>query len=83
MCSFEPETTDHYLLRCELCTDPRLDLLSDIYTIKQFLKKFSEDLLVNVFLFSSENFTLDANTYILRRTIEFLKETERFNSLLS
>ena len=46
------------------------------------VKKFSEDQLVNVLLFGSENFTLDANANILRRTIEFLKATERFNSLL-
>ena len=72
-CGFEPETTDHYLLRCKLYTDLRLDLLNDI---------FSEDQLVNVLLFGSENFTLDANATILRRTIEFLKATERFNSLL-
>ena len=81
-CGFEPETTDHYLLRCKLYTDLRLDLLNDIYTINQSLKNFSEDQLVNVLLFSSENFTLDANANILRRTIEFLKATERFNSLL-
>ena len=72
-CGFEPETTDHYLLRCKLYTDLRLDLLNDI---------FSEDQLVNVLLFGSENFTLDANANILRRTIKFLKATERFNSLL-
>ena len=64
-CGFEPETTDHYLLRCKLYTDLRLDLLSN-----------------NVLLFGSENFTLDANPNILRRTIEFLKAIERFNSLL-
>ena len=81
-CGFEPETTDHYLLRCKLYTDLRLDLLNDIYTINQSLKNFSEDQLVNVLLFGSENFTLDANANILRRTIEFLKATERFNSLL-
>ena len=81
-CGFEPETTDHYLLRCKLCTDLRLDLLNDIYTIKQSLKNFSEYQLVNALLFGSENFTLDANANILRRTIEFLKATERFNSLL-
>ena len=28
---FEPETTDHYHLRCKLFTDLRLDLLNDIY----------------------------------------------------
>ena len=81
-CGFEPETTDHYLLRCKLYTDLRLDLLNDIYTINQSLKNFSEDQLVNVLLFGSENFTLDANANILRRTIAFLKATERFNSLL-
>ena len=81
-CGCEPETTDHYFLRCKLYTDLRLDHLNDIYTINQSLKNFSEDQLVNVLLFGSENFTLDANANILRRTIEFLKATERFNSLL-
>ena len=81
-CGCEPETTDHYLLRCKLYTDLRLDHLNDIYTINQSLKNFSEDQLVNVLLFGSENFTLDSNANILRRTIKFLKATERFNSLL-
>ena len=81
-CGFEPETADHYLLRCKLYTDLRLDHLSDIYTINQSLKNFFEDQLVNVLLFGSENFTLEANATILRRTTEFLKATERFISLL-
>ena len=51
--------------------------------MNQSLKNFSEDQLANVLLFGSENFTLDTNSNILRHTIEFLKATERFNSLLS
>ena len=81
-CGFEPEITDHYLLCCKLYTDLRLDLLNDIYTINQSLKNFSENQLVNVLLFGSENFTLDETANILRRTIEFLKAAECFNSLL-
>ena len=81
-CCFEPDTADPYLLRYKLYSDQRLDLLSDIYTINQSLKNFSEDQLANAFLFGSENFTLDANANILRRAIEFLKAIERFNSLL-
>ena len=81
-CSFEPETTDHYLLCCKQYTALRLDLLNNIHTINQSLKNFSEDHLVNVLLFGSENFTLDANENILRHTIEFVKATERFSSLL-
>ena len=81
-CSFEPETADHYLLCCKQYTALRLDLLYNIHTINQSLKNFSEDHLVNVLLFGSKNFTLDANENILRRTIEFLKATKQFNSLL-
>ena len=81
-CGFEPETTDHYLLHCKLYTDLRLNLLNDIYTINQSLNFFYEDQLVNVLLFGSDNFTLDTNANILRCTIEFLKATKRFNSLL-
>ena len=81
-CGFEPETTDHYLLRCKLYTDLRLDLLNNIYIINQSLKNFSEEQLVNVLLLCSEKFTLHTNANILKRTNEFLKATERFNSLL-
>ena len=49
---------------------------------KPIFKIFSEDQPVNILLFGSENFTSDANANILRHTIEFLKATERFNSLL-
>ena len=51
-CDFVPETTDHYLLRCKLYTDLRLDLLNNIYAINQSFKKFSEEQLV--LLFGSE-----------------------------
>ena len=78
---FEQETTDHYLLRWKICIDLRLDLLNDIYNIEQSLKKFSDKQLVNILLIGSENFTLYTNANILRRKIEFLKATERFNSL--
>ena len=68
-CGFESETTNHYLLHSKPYTDLRLDLLN------QSLKNFSEEQLVNVLLFSSENFILDINANFLRRTIEFPKET--------
>ena len=82
-CGFEPETTDQYLLGCKLYTDLGLDLLNNIYTTNQSLNFFSEEQLVTILLYVSENFTLDTNANILKRTIEFLKATERFNILLS
>ena len=82
ICGFEPETTDHYLLHCKLYTDLRFDLLNNIYAINQSLKNFSEEQLVNVLLYGSENFTFDTNTNILKRSVAFLKATKCFNSLL-
>ena len=82
-CGFEPETTDRYFLRCKLYTGLRLDLYRPLYCkTNQFLKNFSEKQLVNILLFGSEIFTLDTNASIQKRTIEFLKTTERFYSFL-
>ena len=50
--------------------------------MNQFLKNFSEEQLVNTLLFGSESFTFDIKANSLRRTIEFLNATGRFNSLL-
>ena len=80
-CGFELETTDQYLLRCKLYADLRLDLLNNIYTINQSLKYSSEEQLLSVLLFGFEDFTLDTNANIPRRTMEFLNTIERFNSL--
>ena len=81
-CGFEPEATDRHHLRCKLCTDPKLNLLNNMYTIKKSLKNFSEGQLVNILLFGSENFILDTNANIIRRKIELLNATELFNTLL-
>lgn len=59
----------------------RSDLLNDVY-MNQFLKNLSEEQLVNTLLFGSESFTFDIKANSLRRTIEFLNATRRFNSLL-
>ena len=44
MCSSgkEPETTLHYLLRCDLYLIYRLELLNDICALNESLKNFSE-----------------------------------------
>ena len=82
-CGFEPETTDHYLLRCKLYTNLRLDLLNDIYIYyKPIFKKLFWRSTSKCLAIWFWKFTLDANANILICTIEFLKATERFNSLL-
>ena len=50
--------------------------------MKQSLKNFSDEQLLNVRLYGFEKFKFSANTQILRHTIKFLKVIERFDSIL-
>ena len=54
-CGFEPETTDHYLLRWKLYSDLRLDLLKGVFVLNQTLKHFFDEQLVNVVVYGSGN----------------------------
>ena len=42
-CGKEPETTLHYLLRCDFYSIYRLELLNDICAFKRSLKNISEE----------------------------------------
>ena len=48
-CGKEPETTLHYLLRCDLYLIYRLKLLNDIYTLNGSLKNLSEEKLLKIY----------------------------------
>ena len=45
-CGLEPETTLHYLLRCNLFSDLRTELLNDICALNPTLKKLSHEKLL-------------------------------------
>ena len=42
-CGKEPETTLHYLLRCDLYSIYRLELLNDIYALNRSLENSSDE----------------------------------------
>lgn len=69
-CGFETETADHYLLRCKLNSDLKLDLFDDVFAMNQTLENCSDHQLVNVLLYGSENFTFSPNAKYLSRTIK-------------
>ena len=83
-CGLETETTLHYLLRCNLYTDLRTELLNDICALNPTLKKLSHKKLLNILLYGSEDFRFKTNEKITKSTIKFLKTSERFiGSLLT
>ena len=77
-CGFEPETTLHYLLRCNFYSDLRTELLNDICTLNSTLKKLSHEKLLDILLYGSEDFSFETNKKIIKPTIKFLKTSERF-----
>ena len=81
-CGLEPETTLHYLLHCILFSTQRLDLLNNVFILNPSIKNCSNEKLLNVLLYGSEDFNWNLNKEILKATIKFLKRSERFNDPL-
>ena len=81
-CGKEPETTIHYLLRCDLSSIYRLELLNDICALNEYLKNFSEENLLKILLYGVEDFTSQVNSEILKYTIKFIIKTDRFSGPL-
>ena len=81
-CGREPETTLHYLLRCNLYSTQRLELLNNVCTLNPSLKNYSNEKLSNVPLYGSEDFNCNLNKKIVKATIKFIKISERFNGPL-
>ena len=73
-CGKEPETTLHYLLRCDLYSIYRLELLNDICTLNGSLKNSSEEKLLKILLYGAEDFTSQMNSETLKCTIKFIKK---------
>ena len=55
-CGKEPETTFHCLLRCNLYSIYRLELLNDICALNGSLENSSEEKLSKVLLYGAEEF---------------------------
>ena len=78
-CGREPETTLHYLLRWNLYSAQRLELLNNVCILNPSLKNYSNEKLSNILLYGSEDFNCNMNKKILKAAIKFLKISERFN----
>ena len=81
-CGKEPETTLDYLLRCDLYSIYRLELLNDICALNESLKNSSEEKLLKILLYGAENFISQMNSEILKCRIKFIKKTDRFSGPL-
>ena len=70
-CGKEHETTLHYLLRCDLYSIYRLELLNDNSALNGSLKSSSEEKLLKILLYGAEHFTSQMNSEILNCRIKW------------
>ena len=68
-CVYEPEATLHYLLCCNLYTTQRLELLDNVCILNPSLKSYSDEKLLSILLYGSEEFNCNMNEEILKPTI--------------
>ena len=73
-CGKEPEATLHYVLRCDVYSIYRLEVLNDICALNKSLKNLSEEKLLKILLYGAEDFTSQMNSELLNCTIKLIKK---------
>ena len=69
-CSFDAESTSHYILHCLMYNDKRHTLLSTIKNIDCRLADVTENVLLKTLLFGNCNVVAHTNTQVLHGTIK-------------
>ena len=77
-CSFEIESTSHFLLHCHLYTKICLTLLNSIAEIIGNTFNITNECLANLLLFGNPKYTEIDNSHIINATIKYLLDSERF-----
>ena len=66
-------------MRCQNDVISRSKLLKNVYKLDQTLRKYDDDHLIYIVLYGSEKFNFNLNKEIIRLTVSYLKDTERFS----
>ena len=78
-CGTEPETTEHFLLRCQCFSRIRSDMLDNACELaKTDLNLLSDKLLTKLLLYGDHTFNDRSNQLILLGTIAFIRLSECF-----
>ena len=79
LCSEDTETTEHYLLRCQLYADHHGILFNTMSsTIQNDVSTFHENDLCSLLLYSDPRFNEILNRPILESTIKYIYDSGRF-----
>ena len=76
------ESIPHFFLRCSLCDDKKITLLSTLSKIDCKLIETNESFLTETLLFDNSLFDSKKNSLILNASIGYILSSERFEEPL-
>ena len=81
-CSLEIEDTSHYLLHCHHFSHHRVVLMNSVKSICDNFDSMSDNVKEDLLLYGDSRFDENKNKVILKATINYMKNTERFSGSL-
>ena len=81
-CNTEPETTDHYLLRCHFFSAYRKVLFDSLKNIGITLTAMNDESKLKTLLYGSTNFSSEINSSLINALIKFIISSGRFEGNL-
>ena len=81
-CALETESTDHFFLRCQNYASFRATHMNELSSIKCGIISLRASALVEVILYGNEMLNEKSNQQILAATINYIKNTQRFEQSL-
>ena len=82
-CSLEAEDTYHFFMHCQNCSNQQNVLFDDLSSINSEILKMNESEIVQVLLLGNKVFSKDMNFRIITSSIQFIKDSKRFDESLS
>ena len=77
-CSWEVEDTSYYLLHCHHFSHHRVDLMNGVKSICDNFESMPDNVKEDLHLYDDSRFDENKNKVILKATISFIRNTERF-----
>ena len=82
LCSIETESTAHFFLRCRNYNNIRITLMNEFNDIDNSISSRQPNELLRIILYGDCKFKDNVNKRILIATIQFIKNSNRFNQSL-
>ncbi len=81
-CNLEPETTDHYIVRCPTYNNVRVRFLMSITNLlePQYIASFDDNKIVDIFLHGDNTLNFEINKQLITMAQTFLVDSKRFNT---